>query len=288
MLKIGDFAALSRVTVKTLRHYAEIGLLKPVWTDRFTGYRYYSMEQLPRLHRILALKDLGFTLDQVGELLDENLTIEQLHSILCRKKTELEARLRAEQNRLELVAARLKLIEQEGLASNQRAGVHPSDVIDRKEIAMQPKIVVRPAFSVVGLCYHGKNQNQEIAAMWGQFNQRAGEVKSNNAAEAFGVCSMPAGLPEGHFEYVAGFQVAEDTPVPEGMVKRSLPETKYAVFEHVGPLATLGETYRNIYQTWLPQAGLQPAENDMDMEVYDDRFKDFAPDSVMYLYIPVK
>lgn len=137
MLKIGDFAALSRVTVKTLRHYAEIGLLKPVWTDRFTGYRYYSMEQLPRLHRILALKDLGFTLDQVGELLDENLTIEQLHSILCRKKTELEARLRAEQNRLELVAARLKLIEQEGLASNQRAGVHPSDVIDRKEIAMQ-------------------------------------------------------------------------------------------------------------------------------------------------------
>ncbi|MEJ2047981.1 MAG: MerR family DNA-binding transcriptional regulator, partial [Dehalococcoidia bacterium] len=47
MLKIGDFSRLSRVTVKALRYYDEIGLLKPVEVDRFTGYRYYSLDQLP-------------------------------------------------------------------------------------------------------------------------------------------------------------------------------------------------------------------------------------------------
>ena len=63
MLKIGDFARTARVTVKTLRFYAREGLLCPVYVDRFSGYRYYDIDQLPRLNRILALKDLGFTLE---------------------------------------------------------------------------------------------------------------------------------------------------------------------------------------------------------------------------------
>ena len=57
MLKIGDFSRVAHVTVKTLRHYAKVGLLKPVWIDRFSGYRYYSLQQLSRLNRIMALKD---------------------------------------------------------------------------------------------------------------------------------------------------------------------------------------------------------------------------------------
>jgi DNA-binding transcriptional MerR regulator len=71
MFKIGDFSRFSRVTVKMLRHYDEIGLLKPARVDPFTGYRYYTADQLPRLNRIIALKDLGFTLEQIGSLLDD-------------------------------------------------------------------------------------------------------------------------------------------------------------------------------------------------------------------------
>ena len=67
MLKIGDFSKLSQVPVKTLRYYDEIGLLKPVQVDRFTSYRYYSFEQLRRLNRILALKDLGLSLEQIEQ-----------------------------------------------------------------------------------------------------------------------------------------------------------------------------------------------------------------------------
>lgn len=63
MIRIGLFSKLSQVPVKTLRYYNEIGLLEPAEIDSFTGYRYYSVTQLPRLNRILALKDLGLSLN---------------------------------------------------------------------------------------------------------------------------------------------------------------------------------------------------------------------------------
>jgi predicted transcriptional regulator YdeE/DNA-binding transcriptional MerR regulator len=114
MLKIGDFSRIAQVTVKALRHYAEMGLLTPAWIDRFTGYRYYSLDQLPRLNRILALKDLGFSLEQIGRLIDDNLTAEQLRGFVLMKQAELKMRIQEEQVRLARVEARLAQIDQEG------------------------------------------------------------------------------------------------------------------------------------------------------------------------------
>ena len=90
MFKIGDFAKLSRVPVKTLRYYDEIGLLEAVDVDRFTRYRYYSIEQLAQLNRILVLKELGFSLEQIGQLLSDNLTPEQLKGMLRLRRAEVE------------------------------------------------------------------------------------------------------------------------------------------------------------------------------------------------------
>ncbi|MCK4490472.1 MAG: MerR family transcriptional regulator, partial [Anaerolineales bacterium] len=78
MIRIGLFSKLSQVPVKTLRYYDEIGLLEPAEIDSFTDYRYYSVTQLPRLNRILALKDLGLSLNQIAQLLTEELPVEQL------------------------------------------------------------------------------------------------------------------------------------------------------------------------------------------------------------------
>lgn len=60
-LRIGEFSRLARVSVKVLRHYDRMGLLEPARTDDWTGYRYYSSEQLTRLNVILSLKELGFS-----------------------------------------------------------------------------------------------------------------------------------------------------------------------------------------------------------------------------------
>jgi DNA-binding transcriptional MerR regulator len=115
MIKIGDFARLSQISVVTLRHYDDIGLLKPVEVDRFTGYRYYSLAQLPRLNRILALKDLGFSLDQIGQVLEGELTLEQLRGMLTLKRAEVEQQVAQEQARLARIEARLRQIEVEDM-----------------------------------------------------------------------------------------------------------------------------------------------------------------------------
>ena len=69
MLKIGEFSKLSRVSIRMLRHYDTIGLLKPMAIHPETGYRYYGEEQLPVAGRIAALKEMGFRLSEIAEIL---------------------------------------------------------------------------------------------------------------------------------------------------------------------------------------------------------------------------
>ncbi|HZT66577.1 MAG TPA: MerR family transcriptional regulator [Acidimicrobiales bacterium] len=111
MLSIGDFARLGQVSPRMLRHYDEIGLLRPEQVDPASGYRYYGANQLARLHRLLALRDLGFGLDQIGPALDEDLTIDQLRGMLRMRRAQIEASLAEEQARLRRVEAHLRALE---------------------------------------------------------------------------------------------------------------------------------------------------------------------------------
>jgi len=113
MIRIGDFSKLSRVSIKTLRYYDEMGLLKPIQVDRFTGYRYYEFDQLPQLYRILALKDLGFSLEEIGHFLDSDLSVEQMRGMLKLRQAEIRQQMEAEAERLERVERWLREIEQE-------------------------------------------------------------------------------------------------------------------------------------------------------------------------------
>jgi len=112
MFNIGDFSRLGGVSVRTLRYYEEEGLLDPAAVDPATGYRSYSAHQLPRLHRIVALKDLGLSLRQLAPLLDE-LSAEQLRGMLLLKRAELKEQLAEDQDRLDRVESRLRQIEGE-------------------------------------------------------------------------------------------------------------------------------------------------------------------------------
>jgi DNA-binding transcriptional MerR regulator/catechol 2,3-dioxygenase-like lactoylglutathione lyase family enzyme len=113
MFRIRDFSRFTRISVKMLRHYDELGLLKPVSIDPGTGYRYYSSDQLPRLNRIIALKDLGFKLDQIGRLLDEDLSADEIRGMFRMRKVEIEQTLQLEQARLTHVEMRLHFLEQD-------------------------------------------------------------------------------------------------------------------------------------------------------------------------------
>jgi DNA-binding transcriptional MerR regulator len=89
MFTIGDFARHGRVSARMLRHYDAIGLLRPARTDPFSGYRHYAAAQLAQLNRIIALKDLGFTLQQVQEILEDRVSTEELRGMLTLRQAEL-------------------------------------------------------------------------------------------------------------------------------------------------------------------------------------------------------
>jgi DNA-binding transcriptional MerR regulator len=114
LLRIGNFSTISSVSIKTLRYYDEINLFKPFQVDDITGYRYYSLEQLPRLNRILALKDLGLSLEQIARLIDDNPPARFIRDILDARRCEIKEQLEKEKNCLEQVEARLNYIEREG------------------------------------------------------------------------------------------------------------------------------------------------------------------------------
>ena len=114
MFRIGEFSQIARVSGRLLRYYDSIGLLRPQRIDPETGYRYYSAGQLQQLNRILALKELGLSLDQVARMLDERVSVTEIRGMLALKKAELERSLAEEAMRLRQIESRLAQIEQQG------------------------------------------------------------------------------------------------------------------------------------------------------------------------------
>jgi DNA-binding transcriptional MerR regulator/effector-binding domain-containing protein len=137
MFSIGEFARLGTVSVRTLRHYDEIGLLRPATVDPETGYRGYSANQLGQLNRIIALKELGLSLAQAKQLM-AGITVEELRGMLMLRHAQLEQDLDVRKNQLLTVEARLRCIAREGTM--------PADDIMMKKIpAMGVIAIAAPA-----------------------------------------------------------------------------------------------------------------------------------------------
>ena len=240
MLKIGQFSRFSQVTVKTLRYYDEIGLLKPAEVDPFTGYRYYSVRQLPRLYRIVALKDLGLSLDEIGRLLEEELSADQIRGILRLKQSEIELQVREEQARLDRVERRLRQIEQEDAAM-------PAQEVVIKKVPPQAVVSVRDTVPV------------------SQIGQLLGEVFGHLGQQGVGPAGPPIGVyydEEFREEGMdAEMAVPVAAPVPEGgrVKARDLPGAeKMACVVHEGGYDTVGITYSQLME-WIEENGYRIA-----------------------------
>lgn len=111
MLTISEFARLGQVSPRMLRHYDETGLLTPAQVDAGTGYRSYGVAQLARLHRLVALRELGFSLEQIRPILEEELPAGELRGMLRIRKAQIEQNLAGELTRLRLIEAHLRALE---------------------------------------------------------------------------------------------------------------------------------------------------------------------------------
>ena len=111
MFRIGEFSKIAQVSGRLLRYYEEIGLFMPALSDPQTGYRYYSAKQLPELNRILALKELGLTLDQIARLLAGHIATDEIRGMLVMKKAQIEQTVHEELTRMRYIESRINQID---------------------------------------------------------------------------------------------------------------------------------------------------------------------------------
>jgi DNA-binding transcriptional MerR regulator len=135
MFRIGEFSRIAQVSGRLLRFYDELGLFSPAFTDPQTGYRYYSAQQLPRLNRILVLKELGLSLEQIARLLQQGASTDELRGMLTLRKAQVEQTLQEEMTRLRHIEARLQQVEVAGQ-------IQEPDVV-LKAAGEQPFLAVR-------------------------------------------------------------------------------------------------------------------------------------------------
>jgi DNA-binding transcriptional MerR regulator len=224
MIRIGDFSKLSRVTVKTLRFYDEMGLLKPVAVDRFTGYRLYEFDQLPRLYRILALKDLGFSLEEIGRLLDGDLSTEQMRGMLKLRQAEIRMSLTEEAERFDRVSAWLSQIEQENEMSQYNVVIKKIDPI---RVAAVRGVVPTPP---------------DQRGLW---DELMGCLETQNARMVGAPFALYHDEPrDGSWDIEVCMPVAGDVTVSGQVRVVDLPTVEtMACVVHNGSFATIGEAY---------------------------------------------
>ncbi len=149
---------------------------------------------------------------------------------------------------------------------------------------MEPRIVSLPAFTVVGVKYRGKNENNEIPQLWDDFGPRMGEIQHMVDKHAcYGVCAN-ADEQTHEFDYFAGFEVDSTDDIPEGMVSFDVPASTYAVFSTTLP--GIGETFDHAYHSWLPKSGYQTTGGP-DLELYGEEFDPGDPGSTFEIFIPI-
>jgi AraC family transcriptional regulator len=149
-----------------------------------------------------------------------------------------------------------------------------------------PKIVLEKEFKIVGLKKTVKPGSALIRTLWDEFTSRKCEVANAVTKEdILGICEyLPSITDESEFEYLAGVEVKDYDYIPDGMITKTIPLSKYAVFTHKGSVSDLKATYDNIYGKWLPLSGIELAEADT-IEIYS--LKD-NQESTLDIYIPLQ
>lgn len=149
---------------------------------------------------------------------------------------------------------------------------------------MQPQIVTKPAFTVVGMLLRTTPMSPEIPMLWDRFGPRMDEI--SHQAEPNASYGLMGNFDEAmsHFDYMAGCSVSEVDALPEGMQPWVVEANTYVVFE--ATLPTLGQVWGHIYEAWLPASGYQPAAG-VTFERYGETFDPTDPASTLSIYLPV-
>lgn len=228
---IGDFARLGQVSVRMLRHYDAVGLLKPDRVDAWSGYRSYSPEQLIVLNRIVALKELGLSLGQVGRILTDEVGPVELRGMLRLRRTDLENEMSAAGIRLAAVESRLRMIE--------------------KETDMPTDYVVKavPAVRLAALTatLESAELGQHIGPMFDRVQLRLRGVDASLATAIATYAEVEEGM-----RVVVGY--AYEGPLMADLEQVDLPAASAVCGVHLGPMSRISESWQAMHR-WAVENG---------------------------------
>jgi DNA-binding transcriptional MerR regulator len=258
MFSIGDFASYGRVSVRMLRHYDAIGLLRPASVDQQTGYRFYQAGQLSQLNRIVALKELGFTLQQVQSILDDKVSVEELRGMLRLRQAELQAQITVDRARLAQVEARLQLIEREGAM--------PADDIQVKQIP--PVRVAELSATAAG--FEPESITPVIGPMYEDLMGRLGRAGVNPAGPAI---AYYEDAPGGDGVLVHATVPVNAEPSQENdFAIVDLPAIRAATIVHRGSMDNVMATIQTLAR-WIDAHGYRSGgyNRELYLEISEDR-----------------
>lgn len=237
MLSIGDFARLAGVSVRMLRHYDALGLLRPARVDPDTGYRSYATGQLDRANRLVALKDLGFSLEDCGHLLADDVPVEQLRGMLRLRRAELAAAIEADRSRLEQVEQRLRMIEKEHTMSS-------SVVLDPYTEQDLPALRLVQRSSRVT---DGQQVGEVVGPLFGQVEEAVRAAHLEPVGPSVGHYTMDGDSMVAAAAYPVGPEVGEAEASAAGLELADLPAQPRALVTTLrGPLGGIGEAWQTL------------------------------------------
>ncbi|MER7072108.1 MerR family transcriptional regulator [Terrabacter sp. NPDC000476] len=235
MLSIGDFARLAGVSVRMLRHYDALGLLRPARVDPSSGYRSYATAQLDRANRLVALKDLGFTLEDCGRLLEDDVPVEQLRGMLRLRRAELAEQIEADSARLEQVERRLRMIEKEHTMT-------PSVTLDAFREQPLPAVRVVQRSSRVT---EGQQVGEVVGPLFGQVEEAVRGAHVEPVGPSMGHYTMDGDAMVAAAAYPVGPEVGEADAAGAGVELAELgAEPRALVTTLRGPLTDIGEAWQ--------------------------------------------
>lgn len=220
MLRIGDFSKLSRISIRMLRHYDEIGLLEPKSTDAFTGYRYYAEDQLPVAERIMALKNMGFGLAAIAEILKRFDEPETLAQFLEVKRAEMQAQAEDAAHRVLLLDTAINRLRKD--ESSMNISVTLKTLPERTVFSVRD---ILPSYDQEGI-------------LW---NRLMEETKDMNLQPADNCYSLAIFHDEGFKDHDVDVEI-------QGTIKGDYPDTQHVVFKTVPPVEIASATYKGSYE----------------------------------------
>lgn len=250
LFKISEFSRLSRIPLQTLRYYDQIGILKPAKIDDTTGYRYYCAEQLLQINRIVIFKELGFSLQQIAQLLHENIPAEQIRGMLRLKENEIQSLLEMEMSKLARIKERVQLVEREG------------------RIEKEQEVVLKQVDSMHLISYSARGAAEDIPWLFQMFDSLLDASLKSSLTGPKTVLWKESGTKDQLFEFGVGYAIKTDSvTLPEQMERSFLPAETMASLLFRSD-STFKESACLDLATWIEQHGYCIRSEQPGREIY--------------------